>query len=188
MYDEYKARGFDAKTLWAFDNIVTIKYYASQYNYTHFEDRGRAAWNLYRIAGYVPLNYVVDTAGIVIGGMEGFTESTIRAWIESSLPPLGIEENKVIQKIDLLSVEPSLTNTRTNIKFNLTKAGHAVARIYATSGKLVKTMFDVNLSAGVHNFNWDLKDDAGYSVANGIYLYELTTGSVSARTKISVLR
>jgi hypothetical protein len=187
MYDDYKARNFVAKTLWSFDNINTIKYYARQYTYPHFEDRGSAAWNAYQIGGYVPLNYVIDTAGVVVGEMEGFNESTIRSWIEGSLT--GISENtKEFKPIENFSIAPNPAKTVTSIKFSLTKSERVVSHIYSCSGKLVKTIFDGNLPAGINSFNWNLRDDAGHSVANGIYLYEIVTENGSARTKVSVLR
>ena len=187
IYDDYKARGFILKTLWSFDNITTIKYYARLYTCPHFEDRGSVAWNAYQIGGYVPLNYVIDTAGVVVGEMEGFTESTIRSWIESSLTGIS-ENNHEFKLIENFGITPNPAKTATSIKFSLTKSEHVVSHIYSCSGKLVKTIFDGNLPAGINRLNWNLHDDAGNPVANGIYLYELITATGSVRTKVSVLR
>jgi hypothetical protein len=188
IYDDFKSRGFIVKTLWMQDNINTIKYYARLYTYPHFEDRGYAAWNAYTYPSQsVPLNYVIDTAGIVVGSMVGFTESTIRSWIESSLT--GVSENThEFKPIENFRIAPNPAKTATSIKFSLTKSEHVVSYIYSCSGKLVKTIFDGNLPAGINRLNWNLRDDAGNSVANGIYLYELITATGSVRTKVSVLR
>jgi len=188
IYDDYKARNFILKTLWMSDNINTIKYYARQYTYPHYEDRGAVAWTAYTLPGnYVPLNYVIDTAGIVLYSATGFDESTIRYYIESSL--LGITEyTHEFKPIENLSIAPNPAKTVTSIKFSLTKSEHVVSRIYSCSGKLVKTIFDGNLPVGINCLNWNLRDDAGNSVANGIYLYEIVTETGSARTKVSVIR
>jgi len=171
------------------DNINTIKYYARQYTYLHYEDRGAVAWNAYRISNSVPLNYVVDTAGIVLYGAVGFSESTIRYYIESSLPPVAVsEKTEKVQLINNLMVEPNPAYKQTNIRFSLAKPGHASVRVYSSSGKLVKTLFDGKLTAGTNSFNWNLRDNTGHSVANGIYLYEIITETGSVRTKVSVLR
>jgi FlgD Ig-like domain len=187
IYDDYKARGLALKTIWSFDNINTIKYYARVYTYPHFEDRSYAAWNQYNFNGSVPLNYVIDTAGVVVGEMVGWNESTIRTWIESSLT--GISENtKEFKPIENFSIAPNPAKTVTSIKFSLTKSEHVVSCIYSCSGKLVKTLFDGNLPAGINCLNWNLRDNAGNTVANGVYIYELITATGSVRTKVSVLK
>jgi|GEM_PF-918049 len=187
MYDDYKALGFIAKTIWSFDNINTIKYYARQYTYPHFQDIGYAAWNAYNINGSVPLNYVVDPEGIVRYGATGFNEAAIRAIIESYLP--GIAENTTeFQPVENLSTTPNPAKNYSVIKFGLAKTQSVKVRIYSSSGKLIKSMFDGKLSAGVHCFNWNLCDDADHSVANGIYFYEIITETEKSRAKITVLK
>jgi hypothetical protein len=165
-----------------------VKQYARQYRYFFFRDGG-AAWNLYNINNGIPLNYVVDTAGIVRYGSTGFYESTIRAVIESYLPQVGIDENtQPVQMVENFSVTPNPASAKTNIRFNLAKAEHASVRVYASSGALVRTIFDGQLPAGINNMQWNLQDDAGRTVTNGIYIYEFVTGTSSARAKVTVLR
>jgi flagellar hook assembly protein FlgD len=130
---------------------------------------------------------VIDTAGIVVYEAYGFNESAIRSAIEGSLT--GISENThEFKSIENFSIAPNPAKTVTSIKFSLTKSEHVVSHIYSCSGKLVKTIFDGNLPAGINRLNWNLRDNAGNSVANGIYLYELITATGSVRTKVSVLR
>ena len=71
MYDDYKPRGFVALAINLWQSMDIVKQYARQYRYFFFRDGG-AAWNLYNINNGIPLNYVVDTAGIVRYGSTGF--------------------------------------------------------------------------------------------------------------------
>jgi hypothetical protein len=44
------------------------------------------------------------------------------------------------------------------------------------------------MPAGANTVNWNLQDAAGKQVGNGLYLYELNTGSQAAQAKVSVLK
>jgi flagellar hook assembly protein FlgD len=61
-------------------------------------------------------------------------------------------------------------------------------RVYSTSGALVRTLVNGQMPAGANTVNWNLQDDAGKQVGNGLYLYELNTGSQAAQAKVSVLK
>jgi len=186
MYDEYKAYGFIPLGINLWQDWSIVRYYASQYTYPFYRDAG-TAWNLYNINNYIPVNYVIDPDGIVRYATTGFSESAIRAIIETYLS--GISEHTTeFKPIEGLSITPNPAKTKSNIRFGLTKAGHVNARVYSTSGRMIKTLFDGQLNAGNNFFNWNLRDDAGHSVANGIYLYEIVTATGSVRTKASVIR
>lgn len=187
MYDEYKGSGYSAIAINLWQDWSIVRNFASQYTFNVYRDAG-SAWNLYNIDNYIPLNYVIDPDGIVRYGLSGtFNESAIRSIIESYLN--GISEHTTeFKPIEGLSITPNPANTKSNVKFSLTKAGYVDVRVYSTSGRLVKTVFAGQLNAGTNCFNWNLRDDAGSLVANGIYLYEVVTATGSVRTKASVLR
>ncbi|HAD81233.1 MAG: hypothetical protein A2509_06360 [Candidatus Edwardsbacteria bacterium RIFOXYD12_FULL_50_11] len=64
-------------------------------------------------------------------------------------------------------------------------------KIYTVAGRLIKT-FKGGLTSGVRTFGWDLRDESGRGVANGVYFYKVTVsqgGKVKERTgKMAVLR
>jgi len=68
------------------------------------------------------------------------------------------------------------------------QGGECDARVYSTSGALVRTLVNGQMPAGANTVNWNLQDDAGKQVGNGLYLYELNTGSQAAQAKVSVLK
>ncbi len=186
MYDEYGERGYVplAVNLWQDMNSV-VKVYARYYSYPFLRDAG-SAWNAYRMNGYIPLNYVIDTAGIVVGSMEGFNESVIRSWIEPYLT--GVTEKQNAPLPEFTAVLPNPAHNAQKIQFQLPASDMITIRIYSASGELVRTVLRGSLAAGTHSLTWNLTDDYGRSVSNGLYFYELSTARTTTRLKTTVLR
>jgi len=161
-----------------------VKYYARQYTYPFFRDPN-TGWSRYRMNGYIPLNYVVDTAGVVVGSMEGFDEYTIRSWIEPYLT--GVAEEKK-PALSIAGAAPNPATGPQNVRFNVPTPGNVSLRVYASSGELVRTLVSGTMAAGPGATQWNLRDDRGQQVAGGMYFYELSAGAATARLKTTVLR
>jgi hypothetical protein len=186
LYDEYHEQGYEplAINLWQDMNTV-VKVFARQYDYTFLRDAG-SAWNVYKMNAYIPLNYIIDTTGLVVGSMEGFTESTIRGWIEPFLT--GVEETPAVSPIEFTAVGANPVVGHSAVRFNLPKAANVTLRVFSSSGALVRTLCNGQMSAGANTVNWNLQDNAGRQVGNGLYLYELAAGSQVAHAKVSVVK
>ena len=185
MYDDYRSRGyrpFAINLLEDMDSVVKV--FARRYTYTFLLDDA-SAWMAYKMDGYIPLNYVVDTAGLVAGSMEGFNETTIRGWIEACLP--GVSETHA-QPLEFTRIGANPVVGHSAVRFNLPKAANVRLRVYSASGALVRTLCNGQMPAGANAVSWNLHDNAGRPVGSGLYLYELNTGSRSARAKVSVLK
>ena len=186
MYDEYGSRGFVPIAINLWQSMAVVKGYAQQYTYPFLLDANRQAWNLYNISNSIPTNYVIDTAGVVIGGRTGFSEIQLRGWIESGLPPLGVEEGAVtVAQID--GAYPNPTPGPTNVRFTLPRAANVRLKVYSSSGQVVRDLYNGHAEAGATDIRWNLTDDGGREVANGMYFIELVTEGTSTRTKVTVL-
>jgi hypothetical protein len=186
MYDEYGAQGYLPIGINLWENMETVvKPRARLYTFPILRDAG-SVWNVYKMNSYIPLNYVVDTAGLVVGSMEGFTESTIRGWVEPFLT--GVEETPAVPPIEFTAVGASPVVGHSAVRFNLPKAVNVNLRVYSSSGALVRTLASGQMPAGANTVNWNLQDNAGRQVGNGLYLYELAAGSQVAHAKVSVLK
>ncbi|MBM3323192.1 hypothetical protein FJY69_06925 [candidate division WOR-3 bacterium] len=185
MYEDYRDGGFLPMAINGWDNMTTIRYYARQFSFPFFGDNG-TAWNQYQIRGYIPLNYVIDTAMIVVGGMEGFDEYTIRSWIEPYLVSVSEPEPAAPLGFALSGANPAVRASA--VRFSLPQAGPVSLRVYSTAGRLVRTLVSGTMPAGANTVAWNLTDDSGRPVANGLYLYELSHGALSSRVTVSVLR
>ncbi|RMI02040.1 MAG: hypothetical protein D6681_10645 [Calditrichaeota bacterium] len=89
---------------------------------------------------------------------------------------------------------PNPFNPITNVEFRMGNprqgrggAAWVTLKIYDLRGRVIKTLVNRRLTAGHYTVQWDGTDDAGQSVAGGIYLYQLRIGEQFARTRKMVL-
>ena len=71
----------------------------------------------------------------------------------------------------------------TSISYTLPASGYTTLKIYDTSGRLVTTLVDAEMSAGVYSMTWNRKN-----AASGIYFYRLTSGGSSLTRAMTVIR
>jgi hypothetical protein len=100
--------------------------------------------------------------------------------------PVGI--NNFNTGVPVLNVFPNPASTKTTVNFSLNETAQTKVEIYNVSGQVVKTLTDTELNYGSHTIDWDLKNNAGSVVANGIYICKIVSGNYIATTKVFVER
>jgi hypothetical protein len=85
MQLDYGPHGFTSMPINIQDDWDVIKLYARQYSSLYLKDNG-TFWSTYTQNNAVPLNYVIDTAGIIRYIAEGWDENAVRQVIEQYLP------------------------------------------------------------------------------------------------------
>lgn len=88
----------------------------------------------------------------------------------------------------LVTAAPNPLNPETAITFATTRAGRVTARIYDASGRLVRTLEDRALSAGIHALRWDGSTAAGRRVASGVYYLEVRSPEWGAVQRLVVAK
>jgi predicted CXXCH cytochrome family protein len=83
---------------------------------------------------------------------------------------------------------PNPFNPSTEIRYELPQAAHVKISVYNALGMLVTTLFNGEQNAGYQSVTWNGKDDAGVSVASGIYLYKMDAGSMSFTRKMILMK
>ncbi len=73
------------------------------------------------------------------------------------------------------------------LAFALPAAGRAVLRVYSVDGRRVATLVDRELPAGQHSAAWNGRDEAGHSVAPGVYFTRLEAGGKTLSRKLVLL-
>ncbi|UCF04686.1 MAG: T9SS type A sorting domain-containing protein [bacterium] len=95
-----------------------------------------------------------------------------------------VEEEEPIPKAYRLDQNyPNPFNPVTTISFALVKPSHVTLRIYDTAGRLISTVVDRGMDAGVHK----VELSAG-GFASGVYFYRLRAGGFTQTKKMILLR
>jgi flagellar hook assembly protein FlgD len=72
-----------------------------------------------------------------------------------------------------------------NIDFKVLYETHLNIRIFDITGKLLNTLYDSRVAAGLHHIAWNGKDNAGNDLQPGIYVVQFyTTNGSSTSFKI----
>ena len=55
-------------------------------------------------------------------------------------------------------------------------------------GRSIRTLMNINQTAGYHSIHWDAKNDMGEGVAAGMYIYTIQAGEFMATKKMVLLK
>ena len=135
------------------------------------------------------------------------TPAMVKAWIKqaeveddgSIVFRQGIENlqrllaSLIPEKTVLLANYPNPFNPETWIPYHLAKPANVTLTIYAANGTVVRTLALGHQAAGIYQSrsraaHWDGRNEAGESVASGIYFYTLTAGDFTATRKMLILK
>jgi len=84
---------------------------------------------------------------------------------------------------------PNPFNPTTVIKFTVKERTPVRLHIYNVAGQLVRTLVDdVRTPGVVHTMEWNGRDNAGQSVASGVYFYRLVTTDFTQTRKMVLLK
>ncbi|MBK7143312.1 MAG: SBBP repeat-containing protein [bacterium] len=83
---------------------------------------------------------------------------------------------------------PNPFNGETVIEFDLPRTADIDLSVYNVLGERICTLVDGTRNVGTHSIRWDGTDDAGQSVASGVYFCHLSTEMVSFRRKMVLLK
>ena len=83
---------------------------------------------------------------------------------------------------------PNPFNSQTALAYFLPAAGPVRLEMFSLTGQRVAILRHGLQQAGFHRLRWDGRDDAGRSVASGLYLYRLVTDEVVLTRKLILLR
>lgn len=116
-------------------------------------------------------------------------ENTLVVEVRDSMGNRAIESIKFYvesEKLDVKSVVtcPNPMHDDTNFTWNVSKSGTAEIKIYTLSGKLVKTIREIESKVGYNQVPWDGKNNAGEEIASGIYIYVLKITDVDGNTQV----
>jgi hypothetical protein len=88
----------------------------------------------------------------------------------------------------VLNVYPNPVSNSTEILFSINKASKVSLKIFDLNGRLITTLANEAMQAGVHKIKWNISDGIAMLVPSGIYLLRVETGNYSETRKLTVIK
>jgi hypothetical protein len=86
------------------------------------------------------------------------------------------------------SVRPNPFNPSTVIHYRTQVAGMATVRIHDARGRAVRTLLHGQLPSGEHELIWNGRNNAGVSIASGVYYLRVESGGRVDQQKLTLLK
>jgi photosystem II stability/assembly factor-like uncharacterized protein len=99
-----------------------------------------------------------------------------------------IEVERTSLAVELFQNSPNPFNPVTSIRYTIPDPSTVTLRVYAPSGKLVRTILTGKQPAGTRVVEWDGRNDAGNRAASGVYVYRLRVGKTVLSRKMTLLK
>ncbi len=88
----------------------------------------------------------------------------------------------------LRGAAPNPFNPKTDVHFDVARAGHTTLAIFDARGQRVRVLVDAELPAGSHTVPWDGTDAQGRRVGSGVYFLRLAAGDVHDVSKVVMVK
>ncbi|MEO0068974.1 MAG: FlgD immunoglobulin-like domain containing protein, partial [candidate division WOR-3 bacterium] len=127
---------------------------------------------------------IVDSRGCVyVAGIYDYDILTIK-YVQGG----GVEEQRTLDGRKLtFAAKPNPFKGLTAISIPLSAQGRTKVGIFDVSGRVVKTLVDGLLPAGVYSFVWDGTDINGRRAPAGVYMILVSTQGAIKTTKVTVI-
>jgi hypothetical protein len=102
----------------------------------------------------------------------------------TGVDPDGAMDAATPREFRLSASRPNPFRGSTSLQLEMPSTSHASIRVYDVSGRLVRTLVDGGLDAGIHEIGWDGRDTNGQLVASGVYLVRMQAAQFGATRKI----
>ncbi|HHE54858.1 MAG TPA: T9SS type A sorting domain-containing protein [Caldithrix abyssi] len=103
--------------------------------------------------------------------------------LTDTLTAIADNSNQLPVRYELSQNYPNPFNPTTKINVALPKAEKVEIEVFNTLGQKVRTLFDGDLPAGIHKFEFD-----GSGLASGIYFYRIKAGKFVATKKMVLMK
>ena len=147
------------------------------------------------LAGHtlIPRFHVTTVGGGTIAGHGAWLDNVsiqavtlgCGACVDSSL--LSVPASGAIA-LRLGNAVPNPVRTQTTFSLTVPHTGAASVTILDVRGRIIATLVDRWLTAGVHDVSWDGRDSAGHRVATGMYFCRVRLGREEVARPLVVLR
>ncbi len=116
-------------------------------------------------------------------------ESTGDFYVRAYLSPSDQDTDQLPpQTIVLKQNYPNPFNGATVIEYDIPNDGHVHVEVFDLLGRKIRTLLSKSLFAGFHTAKWDGRDEFGFIMPTGVYLYRVRQGNLSQAKKLIIIR
>ncbi len=179
------------------DGSVLIAYGYDVSNNVYYETTnlqpGEGYWLAVLQNCTLTLKQKTDFNGITINSASILPLSFIGQFGSTPPPPPGgstpiAPQPQLPQSFRLAQNFPNPFNPVTTIQFSLPERAHVSVTIFNALGQQVRRLVEADYPGGVHQVQWDGKDDRGQNVSSGVYYYKLDSEKYHAIRKMILMR
>jgi len=131
---------------------------------------------------------LTSTDGFHVGSLQWYP-SELAQYGGVSGVAIDDENENVAQEFSLEQNYPNPFNPATTINYTISKADNVKLSVYNVLGQKIRTLVNnTSMNSGKYSVQWHGMNDAGQSVANGIYFYKLQVGNQVSMKKMMFLK
>lgn len=97
-------------------------------------------------------------------------------------------DSRVTKRAIELDAQPNPFNPRTRVSFVLDRDGPGILRVYDVKGRAIRTLFDGPMTKGLHEYDWDGRNNRGGAVGTGVYFARLEVGARTGTVSLVLLK
>lgn len=112
---------------------------------------------------------------------DGDFAATITVISTTSAPVMSAEN-------DAVSAQPNPFDAETTIRFDAPRDATMRVTIHDVAGRLVRTLLERHVAAGIHHVTWDGRSGSGTCAAPGSYFARLDDGVLRQTVRVSLVR
>lgn len=113
---------------------------------------------------------------LLIDYLHGQAPASDILYVYESNSPVSVQAVGEPRPIELRASFPNPASSESRIGYSLPSTGPASLRMFDVTGRVVRTLVDGKVRAGLHDAIWDGRDDRGQSLPAGAYFCELNVG------------
>ncbi len=140
-----------------------------------------------------PRDFIIDQNGILVYANNEVDTQYMLYILDELLEPefeveIFMDDTNLIENTQVLPAYPNPFNPYTNISYYLPDDTFVRINIFDILGNKVKSYFNNEQRAGMKSIQWDGKNNDGYPVGAGIYLYQIQIEESVYNQKLILLK
>ena len=140
-----------------------------------------------------PRDFIIDQNGILVYANNEVDTQYMLYILDELLEPefeveIFMDDTNLISNTQVLPAYPNPFNPYTNISYYLPDDTFVRINIFDILGNKVKSYFNNEQRAGMKSIQWDGKNNDGYPVGAGIYLYQIQIEESVYNQKLILLK